>query len=107
LEVENYAWLGLTARATDPHKRLTLTISPDEAAHSLKMLILVGALHTRLPRIRLTMMSACSKTGNITRVHCLLHISVDRVVIANSNTGETIQQFNRPQQFPVGDDVSL
>jgi hypothetical protein len=118
LEMEDYDWLSPDCTDDGTDKVFSLTVEPEQArglSDDIEVIV-IGKL--RAP------FTSHSVDGtepsleqiepiDITRVHRLLHITLDRVIIADSRTGAILKQFSRQKhqtEFPLtvefrGEDV--
>jgi hypothetical protein len=109
LEVEDYDWLAPDWTDDGTDKVFSLTIGPDEAralSEDIEV-IMIGKLR---PPFTSNSVDGTDPSleqlepTDITRVHRLLHIVLDQVIIADSRTGAILKQFNRKNHqaaFPV------
>jgi hypothetical protein len=118
LDVEDYDWLSSDCTDGGTDKVFSLTVEPEQAralADDIEVIVIgelrapftshsVGGTEPSLEQL---------EPINITRVHRLLHITLDQIVIADSRTGEILKQFSRRKhrtEFPLtvefrGEDV--
>lgn len=118
LEVGDYDWLMPDCSDDGLNKVFSLTVEPGEAREFTENIeiIMIGKL--RAPFISHSVDGTEPsleqlEATNITRVHRLLHISLDRLIIADARTGAILKQFSRQEhqaEFPLtvefrGEDV--
>lgn len=118
LEMEDYDWLSPDCTDGGTEKVFSLTVEPEEA-RSLSddiEIIVIGKLRAPFTSHSVDGTEPSLEQVepiNITRVHRLLHITLDKIIIADSRTGEILKQFSRQNhrtEFPLtvefrGEDV--
>jgi hypothetical protein len=118
LEVGDYDWLVPNCTDDGLNKVFSLTAEPGEARELSENIeiIMIGKLHA--PFISHTVDATEPsleqlEPTNITRVHRLLHISLDQLIIADTHSGAILKQFSRQKhrtEYPLtvefrGEDV--
>jgi hypothetical protein len=118
LEVGDYDWLMPDCTDDGLNKVFSLTVEPSEARELSENIeiIMIGNLHAPFVSHSVDGTEPSLEQlepTNITRVHRLLHISLDRLIIGDTRTGAILKQFSRQQhqtEYPLtvefrGEDV--
>jgi hypothetical protein len=118
LEMEDYDWLSPDYTGDGTEKVFSLTVEPDQArtlSDDIEIIV-IGKLRAPFTSHSVDGTEPSleqAEPTNIARVHRLLHITLDRVIIADSRTGAILKQFSRKKhqtEFPLtvefrGEDV--
>lgn len=118
LEIEDYDWLLPDRTGDGTEKVFSLTVEPEQArtlSDDIEIVV-IGKLRAPFTSHSVDGTEPSLKQvepTDITRVHRLLHITLDRVIIADSRTGAILKQFSRKKhqtEFPLtvefrGEDV--
>jgi hypothetical protein len=118
LDVEDYDWLEPDCADDGTNKIFSLTVEPEEArvlSEDIEV-IMIGRLRGPFTSHSVDGTEPSLEQlepTDITRVHRLLHMALDQVIIADSRTGTILKQFGRQKhrtEYPLtvefrGDDV--
>lgn len=109
MDVEDYDWLSADYTDDYPNKVFTLTVAPDQAralSGNIEV-IMIGRLRAPFTSHFVDGFEPSleqPEPTDTTRIHRVLHIALDQVIIADSGTGTILKQFSRQRhqtEFPL------
>lgn len=109
LDIEDYDWLSQDCTDDGTEKVLSLTVEPEQArtlSDDIEIIV-IGKLRAPFTSHSVDGTEPSLEQVepiNITRVHRLLHIALDQIIIADSRTGEILKEFSRQNhrtEFPL------